>query len=1043
MSLNQNSSIRNKACSTQYLIALFISFITFSIVADDWTAFMHDATRSGISSEQISTPLNVQWVYKMRQKPSPAWPPPAPADFWHNKTTPLDPLQAFDRASHIVSAGNKMIFGSSSEDKVTCLDVASGNELWHFYTEGPVRFAPTIVGENVIFGCDDGFVYSVMLTDGSFNWKYRHSEEDKRIPGNQRLISTFPVRTDALYSNDKIYFGAGLFPEKIGARRITLNLSDGSEVSNVSASFSPQGYMKSNGYSIMCPTGRTGDKTFRDGSSGRGSRVFNEYYGAKITVGGTIIQGYDGRVSIGNQSASVNGKAYSCAFANGRLFVSTDEGYIYCFGSSSGSADTIKPVIENFPYSSGVSQTQYAEAAKKIVEKSGFDKGYCLILDADAGYLAYEIAKISELQVICVEDDAAKVEQMRKNLDKAGVHGQVSVHHITSNELPYTNSMFNIVVHDGVAIGESYSGNFTYLEIERVLRPYGGTNYGGSGGGLENPLLKGGLTGAGEWTHNYNNPENNPFSTDQLVKGVADMDLQWFGRPGPERRVDRHNRQPAPLWVEGIMFVPGQNWMTALDAYNGTILWDKEVPLSSRLPGFRDAGHLVAQKDFLYVASDNKCILFDNYSGAEKNTINIPSSIDNGSYCWGYIAVVDQTLFGSAENDADIDRIASKDTDYQSYFDFRPWAVSDHLFAKDRTTGAQKWLYSPKGGGIVNTTIIIHDGKIIFVESGNSSTLTENKSRFQLSALFGNGQSYVVALDAETGSELWRKPYNFSNLQHTVYMIYSHNKVIVSGTYNKNVNYTGDKVQYEFYAFNISTGEIDWTQSVPTASKINGDHGDQDGHPVVVGDRLYLTSFHEGVCLDVPSGSVINWDFERGGHGCSQLSATMNNLYYRGTNPVAYDIKNDKLDRFTTTTRSGCWINMIPAGGLLSVPDYSSGCNCEYSMQTSLTYITKADLPVNTISKLKILQDNKLKPEMFLQRNAGIVSIVVNNINPNDMLYCNVINPAGQTILKESAKANKKQHVFTWNHNKLATGIYFVTMKTPGAKLVKKLAFVK
>ena len=38
----------------------------------------------------------------------------------------------------------------------------------------------------------------------------------------------------------------------------------------------------------------------------------------------------------------------------------------------------------------------------------------------------------------------------------------------------------------------------------------------------------------------------------------------------------------------------------------------------------------------------------------------------------------------------------------------------------------------------------------------------------------------------------------------------------------------------------------------------------------------------------------------------------------------------------TSVTRPGCWINILPAGGLVLIPEASSGCTCYYSIQTSL-----------------------------------------------------------------------------------------------------------
>jgi hypothetical protein len=40
--------------------------------------------------------------------------------------------------------------------------------------------------------------------------------------------------------------------------------------------------------------------------------------------------------------------------------------------------------------------------------------------------------------------------------------------------------------------------------------------------------------------------------------------------------------------------------------------------------------------------------------------------------------------------------------------------------------------------------------------------------------------------------------------------------------------------------------------------------------------------------------------------------------------------------RVTTVTRLGCWINVIPAGGLVLIPEASSGCTCPYALQTTM-----------------------------------------------------------------------------------------------------------
>lgn len=55
--------------------------------------------------------------------------------------------------------------------------------------------------------------------------------------------------------------------------------------------------------------------------------------------------------------------------------------------------------------------------------------------------------------------------------------------------------------------------------------------------------------------------------------------------------------------------------------------------------------------------------------------------------------------------------------------------------------------------------------------------------------------------------------------------------------------------------------------------------------------------------------------------------------------PTMFNLETKQYSKITTVTRSGCWINMIPAGGLLLVPEASSGCTCNFAVQTSLAFL--------------------------------------------------------------------------------------------------------
>jgi hypothetical protein len=52
-----------------------------------------------------------------------------------------------------------------------------------------------------------------------------------------------------------------------------------------------------------------------------------------------------------------------------------------------------------------------------------------------------------------------------------------------------------------------------------------------------------------------------------------------------------------------------------------------------------------------------------------------------------------------------------------------------------------------------------------------------------------------------------------------------------------------------------------------------------------------------------------------------------------------FDLKSSEARKVSTETRPGCWINLLPVGGLLLSPEASSGCTCNFAVQTSIAFI--------------------------------------------------------------------------------------------------------
>ena len=182
-------------------------------------------------------------------------------------------------------------------------------------------------------------------------------------------------------------------------------------------------------------------------------------------------------------TAVTPGYVYGLSVANGKLLASTSEGAIRCFaGGAVEPARVVKAADNPAPYAKDEVGAMCARAAESILKQSGIKKGYCLVLGSGEGRLAYELARRSELTIIGVERDAAKVAAARAALDSAGLYGvRVTVQQWDKATLPYTSYMANLVVSEEALVSGTLS--IPAAEVFRVLRPCGGVACIGQPGG--------------------------------------------------------------------------------------------------------------------------------------------------------------------------------------------------------------------------------------------------------------------------------------------------------------------------------------------------------------------------------------------------------------------------------------------------------------------------------------------------------------------------------------------------------------------------------
>ncbi|HZN32364.1 MAG TPA: PQQ-binding-like beta-propeller repeat protein, partial [Pirellulaceae bacterium] len=294
----------------------------------DWPQWRYDAQRSAASPDELPAQLRTHWVRELPRL-KPAWPDQA--------------KMQFDAAYEPVAAGQRLFVGSSFDNTVTAYDTRSGRELWTFFADGPVRFAPLVWEDKLYFACDDGYLYCLKAADGSLIWRFRGGPSDRKILGNERLISTWPARGAPVVADGKVYFAAGIWPfmgiflHALDARTgevIWTNDGDGSTYmkqphnADSFAGVAPQGPLAVVGERLLVPGGRSVPACY-DRATGKliyYQLAENAKKGGGSAVAATDQLLFNGRAVFDLATEKYLGSAGEfVAFAGGRLY-DGDEG---------------------------------------------------------------------------------------------------------------------------------------------------------------------------------------------------------------------------------------------------------------------------------------------------------------------------------------------------------------------------------------------------------------------------------------------------------------------------------------------------------------------------------------------------------------------------------------------------------------------------------------------------------------------------------------------------------------------------------------------
>jgi hypothetical protein len=605
-------------------------------------------------------------------------------------------------------------------------------------------------------------------------------------------------------------------------------------------------------------------------------------------------------------------------------------------------------VVQAVPYPPD-SLTAYYQAAATYINGQTTPSGYCVVFGAGEGRLAYELSLLdTNRRFLGIEDASASVDSGRTKLEGDGLYGyNIRLHNGSLTAGPYADYAGALILCDTVIAEGSLPGSAS--EMFRLVRPAGGVAIIGQPpncpnamsqsaleswlGGLSYTITndsngiwaridRAALTGAGDWDHMWGNIGNTACSEDTLSGDTGNV--QWWGEPGPRFLINRHDRPMASLVKAGRLVVPGIDDIYCVDAYNGAVLWTLSNTGWGRMAMVRDAGCIALADDYAYIANDDGCKKVDMDTGTVADTYPVPTSGRD----WGYVGVTGDYLIGSEQiAGASINSSELDVTTYaNSYFGFNEVTTSKQVFCYNRNTGAEIWTYD-NSSVIANPTICAGDGYVYFIESRDSSAVNDSDGRVHLDDAFLNGNNeYIVKVDITNGNVAWAVQRNIIG-PHVLYLSYKDDVVLVASCGGRN------SATYYHYAYDSSDCSLLWSDNIRAGGSVKGDHGEQDKHSMIIGSVVY--NKHASYDLNTGNTAGRTW----GSSNCADYSSSANYIYTRdGGRAYAYG-KTSGGNYICTEMRTGCYISIIPAGGLTILPPYSTGCTCgTYTLQTTVAW---------------------------------------------------------------------------------------------------------
>jgi outer membrane protein assembly factor BamB len=638
--------------------------------------------------------------------------------------------------------------------------------------------------------------------------------------------------------------------------------------------------------------------------------VKNVHTDASLMVAGQhVISGSAGHVDIIDlaehkviQSLPIDGTAYGLAVASGRLLVSTDTGSIHCFAADNG--EPLATVGNKPPATPADSDSELRQYAQQVLKRADIRAGFCVDFGCGDGALAEALADQTNLQIIAIDDDPENVQRARQRLIARGLYGSrviVLLRSLEKSGLP--RYMADLVVSQR-SWQQPLKQDWITEQVRRIQRPHGGTICVGAADQLVVNVREG-LDGAGSWTHQYANAGNTLNSQDDKLKGTLSM--LWF-RDIAFDIPQRHGRAPAPLYDRGRLLHQGLDGIIAVDAYTGRELWRYEI--KNLLRGYDGdqlmgvagtGGNFCLHGDSVFVRDETRCLKINIKTGELEGEFKPPPGKDGKPSRWGYISCLDGILYGSVADPEHVVtfRYVERGGDMK-----RLLTESRTLFALNPDNGELLWKYNATNS-IRHNSIAVAGGKVCLIDRPQAlfDRVKKPENKFQ------SGGTLVV-LDAKTGAPMWK---NDEDIYGTTVSVSEKHKALVM-SYQPTSFRLDSEIGGRISVFSLENGKRLWDAKADYRSR-----------PMINDKVIYA----QGAAWNLLSGETIPFEFSRS-YGCGVLAGASSMMLFRSGTLGYFHFDGDNEVANYGGMRPGCWVNAIPAGGIVLVPDASAGCQCSY-----------------------------------------------------------------------------------------------------------------